>query len=269
MRILVIAFALILGGAAAQADSCSKDVAPLLNTLFSSLGHDCKAYVSLFADDAQYYHQHDGYKTYPELLKNCQGYAGFCPGDSCQFLQNGEPLVVARGKSCHILVPYIWAEMPANHKAPGNLEPHTGWEYIIANPAAASRVGYGIQSFSELESSYSVAFNWAKPDDTPAVVAESALYLLSLKNSASKGECNSPIAPTLTRFFDNKSSAGGVFRQQGDAVVLAAGGLCQVTVPYSAQVGARLKSGQFVLTLRPVENGTYLIDDAVEFQKTK
>jgi hypothetical protein len=245
--------------------SCSKDVAPLLEKLFSSLGHDCDTYVSLFADDAKYYHQHDGYKTYSELPKNCQNYAAFCPGNDCRFLQNGDALVVARGNSCELLVPYLWSEIPGNNKAKGNLEPHTGWEYIVANPDSKSRFGYSMKYFAELETSYSVAFNWADPNNTPDVVAQSTLQLL--KTTASKGECDSPIAPTLTQYFNDKSSDRDIWRQQGDAVVLAAGGVCHVTVPYSAQVGAKLKTGQFVFTLQPVMNNSYLINDVVEFPR--
>ena len=247
--------------------ACSKDAALLLEMLFSSLGHDCDAYVSLYAEDAKYYHQHDGYKNYSELRKNCQNYAAFCPGNDCRFLQNGDAWMVDRGNSCHMLVPYLWSGIPANNKAKGNLEPHTGWEYIVATPNSESRFGYSITYFAELETSYSVALNWANPDKTPSVVAQSTLHLLSLKNSASKGECDSPIAPTLTKYFKDKSNGGDMWRQQGDAVVLAAGGVCHVTVPYSAQVGAKLKTGQFVFTLQPVTNNTYLITGAVEFPR--
>lgn len=243
-----------------MADSCSHaDVAPLLEKLFSNLGHDCKSYVSLFSEDARYYHQHDGYKNYSELLKNCENYEAFCPGNDCRFLQNGKAFTLARGNSCHILVPYLWSEMPANKRANGNLEPHTGFEYIVLK--STGRINY----FAELETSYSVAFNWAKPDDTPTLVEESALHLLSLNNSASKGECNNPIAPVLTKFFTDKSIRGDMWRQQGDAVVLASGGVCHVEVPYSAQVGSKLKTGHFVLILQPNVNGGYLIKDAVEF----
>jgi hypothetical protein len=248
-------------------DSCSKSVAPFLDKLFSSLGHDCDAYVSLFSGDAKYYHQHDGYKNYSELKKNCQNYAAFCPGNDCRFLQNGDALIVARGNSCQMLVPYLWSEIPANKNAKGNLEPHTGFEYIIANPDNASPFGYSIKSFAEIESTYSVAFNWADPDHTPDVVAQSTLHLLSLSNSASKGECNNPIAPTLTKFFNDKSIGGDLWRQQGDAVVLAAGGVCHVSVPYSAQVGTKLKTGYFVLTLQSAINNGYVMIDAVEFSQ--
>lgn len=264
--IALISWFLSLSASSAMADACSKDFAPLLNKLFSSLGSDCDAYVSLFAEDAKYYHQHDGYKTQPELLKNCQNYAAFCPGKECRFLQNGEALAVARGNSCHLFVPYLWSEFPANHKAKGNLEPHTGWEYIIATPNKESRLGYSLKYFAEIETSYSVAFNWAAPDNTPAVVAESTLHLLSLKNSASKGECGNPIAPTLTKYFNDKSTGGDTWRQQGDAVVLAAGGVCHVAVPYAAQVGTKLKTGHFVFMLQPSTN-SYLITDAVEFPR--
>ena len=257
---------LSLSGSAAMAATCSKQgVAPLLDKLFSSLGHDCKGYVSLFAGDAKYFHQHDGFKSTSELLKNCQNYATFCPGNECRFLQNGEAFAAARGESCHLLVPYLWSEMPANNRAKGNLEPHTGWEYIVVNPNRDSRYGYSVKYFAELETSYSVAFNWANPDDTPAVVAQSTLQLLSLGNSASKGECTAPIAPVLTKFLNDKSGSGNTWRQQGDAVVLAAGGVCHATLPYSAQVGAKLKTGHFVLTLQPGAGNTYRITDSVEF----
>ena len=247
--------------------TCSDDVAPLLNTLFSSLGQNCSVYASLFADGAKYYHQHDGFKTSTDLLKNCQGYADFCPGKSCRFLQNGEPLFVERGRTCGILVPYLWSEIPSNNVAKGNLEPHTGWEYIIAIPNGDSKVGYSINYFAELETSYSVAFNWAAPEQTPDLVAQSALHLLSLKNSASKGECNSPIASTLTTFFNKKGGAEEIWRQQGDAVVLAAGGVCHVEVPYAAQIGEKLKTGHFIFTLHPTDSNTYEIADFVEFPR--
>jgi hypothetical protein len=146
------------------------------------------------------------------------------------------------------------------------LEPHTGWEYIIATPTDLSPLGYSIGYFAELETSYSVAFNWAEPAQTPAVVAESSLRLLSQSNSASKGECNNPIAPTLTEYFSYRSGVGSAYRQQGDAVVLAAGGVCHVAVPYSAQVGGRLKTGRFVFILRPA-NGTYTVSDVVEIPR--
>ncbi len=269
MRLLALAsWLLCFSGSLAMADACSKDVAPLLNTLFSSLGNDCDTYASLFSEDAKYYHQHDGYKNSAELLKTCQNYAAFCPGKECKFLQNGEALTVARGNSCHVFVPYLWSQLPANNRAKGNLEPHTGWEYIVATPNNKSEFGYSMKYFAEIETSYSVAFNWADPVTTPAVVAQSTLRLLSLKNSASKGECNSPIAPTLTKFFNDKTIGGNTWRQQGDAVVLAAGGVCHVAVPYAAQVGDKLKTGHFVFTLQPLRNKTYLITDTVEFPRS-
>lgn len=266
MRLFAFAWlAFFVSGASAVGDPCSKDVARVVDKLFSSLGSDCEGYASLFSEDAKYYHQHDGYKKSSELFKNCRNYAAFCPGNECRFLQNGEALMVARGNSCHLLVPYLWSQIPANHRAKGNLEPHMGWEYIVANPNPESRFGYSLKYFAELETSYSVAFNWAKPDDTPAVVAQSTLQLLSLKNSASKGECDSPIAPVLTKYFNDKSVGGDVWRQQGDSVVLAAGGVCHVAVPYAAQVGEKLKTGHFVFSLQPGVSGSYLVKDVVEF----
>jgi len=38
-----------------------------------------------------------------------------------------------------------------------------------------------------------------------------------------------------------------------------------VEVPYSAQVGSKLKTGHFVFIFRPNVNNSYLITDAVEF----
>ncbi|MGZ3773334.1 MAG: hypothetical protein ACXVCY_06095 [Pseudobdellovibrionaceae bacterium] len=263
---ILVLMTICISESSVMANSCSKkDVAPLLNKLFSSLGHDCNVYSSLFAEDAKYFHQHDGFKKSSELLRNCQNYAAFCPGNECRFLQSGDAKLIARGSSCHVLVPYLWSEIPANNRAKENLEPHTGFEYVVLNPGNESEVGYSIKYFAELESSYSVAFNWAKPADTSAVVAESTLKLLSLKNSASKGECNNPIAPVLTKYFDDKSGSGNIWRQQGDAIVLAAGGVCHVVVPYSAQVGAKLKTGHFVFTLQPSVVNNYLVTDAVEF----
>jgi len=261
-----VLMALCISGSLAAADPCSKDVVPLLDALFSSLGHDCDSYASLFADDAKYYHQHDGYKSGSQLADNCKSYAAFCPGKRCRFLQNGEPLKVARGQSCHILVPYLWSEIPANKS---NLEPHTGWEYLVTRPTRTSHLGYRIEYFAEIETSYSVAFDWAEPDQTPSVVAQSTLHLLSLPNSASRGECDAPIAPTLTRYFNDKSRAASTYRQQGDAVVLAAGGICHVAVPYSAQVGNELRTGQLVFLLRPAKDMPYLVSDVVDFPRLR
>lgn len=243
---------------------CS-DVGGLIPGIFPTLGHNCDAFVSHFAPNARYFHQHDGFKTYPELYDNCQAYAKFCPGSDCKFLMNGDPLVVEQQGRCHVLVPYLWSEVPANSKAKGNLEPHNGWEYIVAVPNMSSPYKSSIELFAEIETSYSVAFNWAKPADTPAVVQESTLYLLGLSNSASKGECDSPIAPVLTKYFNDKSVNDDVWRQQGDAVVLAAGGVCHVAVPYASEAGGKLESGNFVFTLQPENNHTYTIVNAVGF----
>ena len=221
----------------------------------------------LFTENSKYFHQHDGFKGFAEMLKNCQNYATFCPNDDCRFVQNGEALIVSRAESCHILVPYLWSEMPANNRANGNLEPHTGWEYIVATARGDSSSNYSINYFAELETTYSVAFNWADPAQTSDLVAQSALHLLSLPNSASKGECENPIAPTVTRYLNDKSRGASTWRQQGDAVVLAVGGICHVAVPYSAQVGRKLKTGNIVLTLRPATGHGYSILDAVDFSR--
>ena len=259
---ILVLLAFLVSKSVAVEDSCSKDVTPLLSTLFSSLGHDCSTYRSLYAEEAKYFHQHDGYKDASQLQGNCKSYAAFCPGNRCRFLQDGSALKISRENKCHILVPYLWSQMPAKTD---NLEPHAGWEYIIAIPNAKSRFSYSIKYFAEVESSYSVAFNWAAPDQTPAVVADSTLRLL--KGTASKGECSNPLATTLTKFFSDKSHVGTTYRQQGDAVVLASGGICQVVVPYSAQFGEELKTGKIFLTLQPGKNNGYSISDAVEFSR--
>mmetsp|Transcript_30544 Transcript_30544/g.94919 ORF Transcript_30544/g.94919 Transcript_30544/m.94919 type:complete len:283 (+) Transcript_30544:109-957(+) len=255
------------GGASAEG-ACEKDVTPFLEKLFSSLGHNCDAWFSLFAEDAFYSHQHDGHKNYTELLKTCQGYAKFCPGDACFFKQNGAPVTVPhekKGETCAVLVPYLWTEMPANGKAKNNLEPHTGWEYMLLEPSTDSKVSYIMKHFAEIETSYSLPFNWAKPADTPALVEESLLKLLSLPNSASKGECARPLAPKLTEFFAQKSKEGKTVRQQGSATVLAAGGICQVAAPYAADIDGELKTGRWVIVLKP-EGDSYTVEDDVEFR---
>ncbi|MGY3804495.1 hypothetical protein ACWNT8_10560 [Pigmentibacter ruber] len=250
------------------ANSCAKDVTPLIQKIFSTLGNDCSNYVSLYSKNARYYHQHDGFKTAPELLKTCQNYATFCPGKSCKFQQNGNPMLVARENTCHILVPYLWSEIPANNKAPNNLEPHTGWEYIAVSPDKNSPFKYTINSFAEIESTYSVSFNWSEPSNTPSNVAQSTLKLLALENSASKGECDKPIAPILTEFFKNKSNRENTWKKQGDAIVLAAGGICHVLVPFAAQVGDLLKTGIFVFLLETnVSLINYKIIQSIEFIK--
>jgi len=266
-RTVVASASASAASASAAEGPCSADVAPFLAALFSSLGSDCRTWLSLFAKDASYYHQHDGFRSYAQLPQTCQGYAGFCGGDKCRFQQNGAPVVVPHEGKCAVLAPYLWSEIPASA---ANLEPHTGWEFIVLAPDAGSPAGYLMEHFAEIETSYSLPYNWAKPDDTPALVQDGLLKLLALKNSASKGECDAPLAPVLTRFLATVGKEGdtaSLFRQQGDAVVLAAGGICQAAVPYAADVGGRLRTGRMVLTLKP-GGGSYAVEDAVDFPGT-
>jgi hypothetical protein len=252
---------MLLSGA--QANACAGDVQGLLTAVFQTLGKDCHAYDSLFADDAEYFHSHDGYKQKSELLDNCNGYGQFCPSGECVFQQDGEALVTEVNGHCHILAPYIWSETPANSKVPGNLEPHTGWEYIVARPQSGSEHGLLIKRFSEIETSYSLPYNWQTPEDTPAL-AQSTMDLLS--QTKSQGECGSPLAPFITQDLSSSSDEQNLWRQQGSAVLLPIGGLCQVAVPFAAAVGGRLESGTIVYTLTP-NVGAYSLNSKVVFSR--
>jgi len=238
------------------ARSCTvEDTQPLLTAMFESLGNDCKAWFSLFGEGALYYHQHDGFKTYDELMQNCENYAAFCPGgnSTCVFQQQTVHQVQAVNGECHILAPYLWSEIPADHLVPNNLEPHTGWEYIIAQPDPTSKVGYNMTWFAEIETSYAAKYHVGDPTD-------SSVYwwtLDLLEGTASQGECNSPVAPVLTDYF---ATNGG--RQQADAVLLSVGGLCQVTVPYSKEEGGRLSSGFVYMVLQP-SGDSYVLENPV------
>lgn len=234
-----------------------EDTQPLLTTLFSSLGADCPTWVSLFSDDAVYYHQHDGFKTYSQLSDNCANYASFCPGGDtpCQFHQQGIHQVQQVGEECYILAPYLWSEIPADHLVPNNLEPHTGWEYIIAISDSSSNVSYSITHFAEIETSYAVAYNRGNPEDTSVYSWTTAL----LKGTASEGECDVPIASTVTNYFKQH---GG--RQQGEAVVLACGGLCHTAVPYALEENGAVSSGIVVMILSP-SLSSYTISNQTTF----
>ena len=266
--IVATTFARIIAGRNTGADSAltagsectARAVQPLLDALFQSLGADCPKYVSLFAENATYFHAHDGFKTKSQLLQNCQNYGAFCPQGSCLFRQNGAAQFTAVAGKCHVLAPYLWSELPANAKVPGNLEPHTGWEYIIAVPSNASAFGFSIERFAEIETSYSVAYNWADPLDASAY----NWTLRLLRTTASKGECDVPIASVVTSAL---SRLGAGWRQQGDAVVLAAGGLCHVAVPYAAQLdGGKLCTGNMVLALEP-GTANYTVQATLVFEK--
>jgi len=261
-------------GQASTSFCTSSDVQPLLDALFPSLGGDCTTYASLFSLDAQYFHQHDGFRNGSmQLFHNCQNYGKFCPTGQCQFIQDGEAILVvgsststraaglssrSAGESpapvsdselqCFMLVPYLWAEIPTNQKIPNNMEPHTGWEYIVAIQNSSSPFGYTINLFAEHETTYSVAFNWANP-------ADSSNYFLTvdlLNVTASRGECNLPVSSVLEQYFGTKNStATDLWRQQGNAVLLAAGGICHVAAPWAREVHSTLQSGITVFTLMP------------------
>ena len=242
-------------------DACSADPSLLLDLVFSALGDDCATWVSLFASDAQYYHQHSGFTQGHEgLLLACQGYGGFCPPGGCTFQQSrGASFSAQADGTCLMLVPYLWAQIPASN---GNLEPHTGWEYIIATPDT-SAYGYSINLFAEVETSYSVALNWGQPDDASLY----AWTLSLLQDTDSWAQCATSPAPLLTEFFSNNAaSATDVYRQQGSAVVLASGDYCFVVAPYAAQVSGVDREGNFLFQLRPsASGGSYDMLEAVDF----
>jgi len=234
----------------------SGDVQGFFDAIFSSLGADCGTYIDLFAEGAQYYHQHDGHKTYSELRANCEGFGGAFPAGTSAFRQDGNALVgLHDGDDCHFLVPYLWSAIPAQ-----NGMPHTGWEYIIATQDHESRFGYKMKHFAEIETTFTVPFNWHNPRDTPALFGESTLVELHSTTSDTTDACDTPLASTLTDFLQQQ----GV-RQQGDAVVLAAGGLCQVSVPYASEVNGNLMSGYFVLRLEKMMD-SYSVRDSTKFE---
>ena len=139
---------------------------------------------------------------------------------------------------------------------------------MIAHPDATSPVGFRVDRFSEIETTFSVPYRWGSPADTSAY--NWTVNNLKTYGQASKGECHTPVAAVLTTHFETASTTGArVMRQQGDAIVLAAGGVCQVAVPYASAVGAVLGSGYEVLTLMPAttaEGGaTYDVVDKVSF----
>lgn len=182
---------------ASKSATCSpQGVQSLVAAVFANLGSNCPLYYSLFSHNAVYYHQHDGFKTKSQLLQNCKNYAAFCPGKlSCVFQQNGDALTFTDiDSSCYVLVKYLWSEIPSKS---ANLEPHSGWEYMKLIPDNTSSFGFQIQLFSEIETSYSVAFHW----DNALDVSVYSWTVNLLKPTASKGECDTPIAPTLYQLF--------------------------------------------------------------------
>jgi hypothetical protein len=247
-----------------SAECTPQAVQPLVTAMFTSLGQDCQRYASLFTEDAVYYHQHDGFKVKSQLLQNCKNYAAFCPGQSCHFVQNAALVAtMSVDGQCHILAPYLWSEVPVNNKVPGNLEPHTGWEYLVAvkdNTSARDskqNLGYLIQWFAEVETSYSVAYNWANPLDT--TVYNWTLALLA--TTASMGECTTPVHNVITAGVArlNAIYPSSYWRQQGAAVVLSVGGLCQAVVPVAGQLqSSQLITGHAVFVMQPL-SGSYLV----------
>jgi hypothetical protein len=236
----------------------------LLDTMFSTLGDDCETWLSLFASDAQYYHQHSGFdQGHEELLQGCQGYGSFCPaGGSCKFQQSSGASFTSRADgTCMMLVPYLWAQNPA---ADANLEPHTGWEYIIATPDAGSAYGYTINLFAEVETSYSVALNWGQPDD----IASYEWTLDLLQATGFWEQCATSPAPVLTDFFmSNAMVSDDIYRQQGAAVLLASGDYCFAVAPYAAQVNGVDREGHFLFKMSP-SDGSYELLEAVDFART-
>jgi hypothetical protein len=253
-------FALVATGAQAGEHACSAHRAQgLFDALFSSLGNDCDTYMELFAEGAQYYHQHDGHKTYSELRANCDGFAKAFPAGSQAFQQAGSTLTLMRPSSdgdCHFMVPYLWSAIPAQDGMP-----HTGWEFIKARQDGSSRFGYKINHFAEIETTFTAAFNWHNPRATPALFTDSTLAELHATTSDTIDACDNPLADTLTDFLEQRA-----VRQQGDAVLLAAGGLCQVAVPFAGvhDQDGLLFSGYYVLSLEK-NNDSYNINDSSLF----
>jgi hypothetical protein len=132
MHVLFLFLVLLPGG---TCGSCAdEDWGALLNVLIPTFGSDCPSWASLFTHDAYpragYYHQHSGFHhSNSSLISACEGYASFCPSGKCSFVVAGNVFVSEEAGSnrCHLLVPYLWAEIPA--KA-ASLEPHSGFEYV-------------------------------------------------------------------------------------------------------------------------------------------
>jgi len=242
----------------------------LFEPTIPKFGSDCTAWAELFAPGGKYYHAHAGFHTGANLESACTGYASFCPWtagkpllnqpakSACKFDISGAAQIVSMNGKCHALVPYIWAQDPAQSD---NLEPHTGWEYMMAENIKGS---WKLKRFCEIETTFSVPFNWVTPNAT-----DETWKLEALKTSqANKGECNNPIQPLLTSYFQTLSSTTetkALFRQQGNAVALPAGGLCQLVVPYAAMVNGKNTEGKKVFTLEPSKGSYKMVTDVVTF----
>merc|ERR1711924_3015 len=78
-------------------------------------------------------------------------------------------------------------------------------------------------------------------------------------------ECNNPPAMFLTAFFNSKSVNGALFRQQGSAVVLTAGGICYMAVPFAASGNSQLRTGHYVFITEKEDMSYHNLKEAIEF----
>lgn len=255
MSLHLFVLAVALSTVAAAPNPCGSPIEPLLDALFPSLGNDCNTYLSLFKEKGKLYHQHSGYTPYSGLFSMCTSFGKALGGNRSKFLQNGEPQLVAVNGKCHMLVPYLWSAFPADPKA---YMPHTGWEYLVVS-RTNSKYRYGIELMAEIETTFSAPYNWKDPAVSTDLFQTMTIPLLHTTATSKHraNECDSPFAGHLASFFAEKSTGNDVWRQQGDAVVLAAGGVCHVTVPYAAAVGDQLKTGTLVFALQPLA-GSYI-----------
>jgi len=201
------------------------------------------------------------------LKSSCEGYGNFCPIENgvsaCSFLTQGPHLTAVSGSQCRVLAPYIWSQFPADE---GNVEPHTGWEYIELTLAGDS---WQIEKFAEVETTYTFPFDWVEPqrklDDMLARTVE--LFNKTANGDHTADECNSSPAPFLTAFFRSKDECSDTrhshYRQQGSVVATAAGGLCHMVVPFAAQEDDKIKSGYQFLVTTPMPQET---NDVLKYQ---
>jgi len=238
------------------------DIKQFFKPTIPEFGSDCDSWAELFASKGKYYHAHAGYHTGTNLTAACTGYAGFCPEGKCSFQIAGTPLITPDEKdnTCHALVPYIWSQLPADS---ANLEPHNGWEYMIAKKNKAGK--WKLVRFSEIETTFSVPFDWASPNASDTTWKLDAMQKYS---QAQDGECDNAVQPWLTNYFASLSntSRDDLYRQQGNAVALAAGGICQLVVPYAAMVGGYMEEGKVVFTLKPAGSSYKSVADVIIFK---
>lgn len=264
MSLHILVLAVALSKVAAAPNPCAAPIEPLLNNLFPSLGNDCNTYLSLFTEKGKLYHQHSGYTPYSGLFSMCTSFGKEFGGNRTKFLQNGDPQLVSSNGKCHILVPYVWAWVLGETDML-----RTGWEYLVVS-RTNSQYRYGIELMAEIETTFSVPYSWKNPEDIPVenTLFETQTWPLLHASHPLANECDSPISGHLANFFATKTTAGkflggDVWRQRGDAVVLAAGGVCHVAVPYAAVVGHQpmvpgtIVTGTIVLALQPLA-GSYI-----------